>query len=436
MNFISTRNIEKEYSFSEAVIKGLAEDGGLFFPKSIPKLPKEFFNTIEEKSFTQIAHEVSHLFIDDIPADKLNSIIDEAINFPAPVIKLSDDISILELFHGNTLAFKDFGARFLAGVLSFYLKSENKKCTILVATSGDTGSAVASGFYNKENIDVVILYPSGKVSNIQEQQLSTFGNNIFAFEVDGTFDDCQRLVKAAFLDKELNQDHFLTSANSINIGRLIPQSFYYFNAWKQTKKYSQDIIFVVPSGNLGNLTSGLIAKRMGLPVKYFVSALNRNDVFKKYLDTGKFTPMPSSRTISNAMDVGNPSNLERIRYMFNDNIDQMRNNIHAYSFDDNETKVAIKKTYSEFNYILDPHGAVGYLAAEKDETVTPYKSHYIVLETAHPAKFSEESEQSVSSKILIPARLEEFLHKQKHSIKISKDYENFKKEITRILLSR
>jgi threonine synthase len=436
MNFISTRNIEKEYSFSEAVIKGLAEDGGLLLPKSIPKLTKEFFNTIEEKSFTQIAHEVSHLFIDDISADTLNSIIDEAINFPAPVIKLSDDVSILELFHGNTFAFKDFGARFLAGVLSYYLKSENKRCTILVATSGDTGSAVASGFFNKDNIDVVILYPSGKVSNIQEQQLSTFGNNIFAFEVNGTFDDCQHLVKAAFLDIELNQDHFLTSANSINIGRLIPQSFYYFNAWKQTKKYSKDIIFVVPSGNLGNLTSGLIAKQMGLPVKYFVSALNRNDVFKKYLDTGEFTPVPSYRTISNAMDVGNPSNLERIRYMFNDNVAQMKSNIHAYSFDDNETKAAIKKTYSEFNYILDPHGAVGYLAAQKDKSLSANIAHYIVLETAHPAKFSEESEQSVSSKIIIPARLEEFLHKQKNSIKISKDYDSFKKEITRILLSR
>ena len=436
MKYITTRNKEKEYSFSEAVIKGLAEDGGLFFPKSIPKLPKEFFDTIEEKSFTQIAHEVSGIFIDDIPSSKLNSIIDEAINFPAPVIKLSDDISILELFHGNTLAFKDFGARFLAGVLSFYLKSENKKCTILVATSGDTGSAVASGFFNKENIDVVILYPSGKVSNIQEQQLSTFGNNIFAFEVNGTFDDCQRLVKAAFLDKELNQDHFLTSANSINIGRLIPQSFYYFNAWKQAKNYNSNIIFTVPSGNLGNLTSGLIAKQMGLPVSYFVSALNRNDVFKKYLDTGEFTPVPSSRTISNAMDVGNPSNLERIRFMFDDNIAQMKNIIHAYSFDDNETKIAIRQTYSQYNYILDPHGAVGYLAAKKDKSFVANNAHYIVLETAHPTKFSEESEQSVSSKIIIPPRLEEYLHKQKNSIKISKDYEDFKKAITRILLSR
>src|ERR1035437_11098451 len=230
MNFISTRNAAKEYSFSEAVIKGLAKDGGLFFPKYISRLPEAFFNSIEDKSFTEIAYEVSRNFINDIPVDKLKSIIEEAINFPSPVVKLSDDISILELFHGNTLAFKDFGARFLAGVLSYYLKSENKRCTILVATSGDTGSAVASGFFNKENIDVVLLYPSGKVSNIQEQQLCTFNNNIFAFEVDGTFDDCQRLVKAAFLDTELSREHFLTSANSINIGRLIPQSFYYFNA--------------------------------------------------------------------------------------------------------------------------------------------------------------------------------------------------------------
>jgi threonine synthase len=289
MNFISTRNTAKEYSFSEAVIKGLAEDGGLFFPQSIPKLPEAFFNTIEDKSFTEIAYEVSRLFINDIPADKLKNIIEEAINFPAPVVKLSDDFSILELFHGNTLAFKDFGARFLAGVLSFYLKSKNKRCTVLVATSGDTGSAVASGFYNKENIDVVILYPSGMVSAIQEKQLTTFGNNIFAFEIEGTFDDCQHLVKTAFLDAGLNQKHFLTSANSINIGRLIPQTFYYFNAWKQVKQYGKDIVFVVPSGNLGNLTSGLISKRMGLPVKYFVSALNRMISLKSFWIPGNLS---------------------------------------------------------------------------------------------------------------------------------------------------
>jgi threonine synthase len=433
MKFIITRNSAKEYSFSEAVVKGLAEDGGLFFPKSIPQLPEVFFNSIEDKSFTEIAYEVSRLFINDIPADKLKSIIEEAINFPAPVVKLSDDFSILELFHGNTLAFKDFGARFLAGVLSFYLKSENKRCTVLVATSGDTGSAVASGFYNKENIDVVILYPSGMVSAIQEKQLTTFGNNIFAFEIEGTFDDCQHMVKTAFLDAELNQKHFLTSANSINIGRLIPQTFYYFNAWKQVKQYGKDIVFVVPSGNLGNLTSGLISKRMGLPVKYFVSALNRNDIFKKYLDTGEFKPVPSQTTISNAMDVGNPSNLERIRYMFDNDISQMKNNIHAYSFDDNETMDAVRNVYSQDQYILDPHGAVGYLAAEKNKTLIGNNVHYIILETAHPAKFSEELDPSVGSKIIMPSRLKEFLNKQKTSIKISKDYAEFKKSLAGVI---
>jgi threonine synthase len=436
MNFISTRNIEKEYSFSEAVIKGLAEDGGLFFPKSVPKLPEEFFNTIEEKSFTQIAHEVSRVFIDDIPGVKLNSIVDEAINFPAPLVNLSAEMSILELFHGNTLAFKDFGARFLAGVLSYYLKSENKRCTVLVATSGDTGSAVASGFYNKENIDVVILYPSGQVSAIQEKQLTTFDNNIFAFEVEGTFDDCQHLVKTAFLDAELNQKHFLTSANSINIGRLIPQTFYYFNAWKQAKHYAKEIVFVVPSGNLGNLTSGLISQRMGLPVSYFVSALNQNDIFKKFLATGEFNPVPSLRTLSNAMDVGNPSNLERIRYMFDNNISQMNNNIHSYAFDDSETLDAVRQVFYQYQYILDPHGAVGYLAAKKDKSLIKNNSHYIILETAHPAKFSEESEPLVRSNITIPPRLKEFLHKQKTSVKIGKDYDGFRKAVIRILKSR
>lgn len=436
MKYISTRNHNKQYSFSEAVIKGLAEDGGLFFPNSIPKLPKEFFNTLEQKSLTQIAREISRVFIDDIPLEKLNAIVDEAISFIAPVFKLSDGLSILELFHGNTLAFKDFGARFLAGVLSYYLKSENKRCTVLVATSGDTGSAVASGFYNKDNIDVVLLYPSGKVSAIQEMQLSTFDNNIFAFEVDGTFDDCQYLVKTAFLDSELNKEHFLTSANSINIGRLIPQTFYYFNAWKQAKNSAKEIVFVVPSGNLGNLTSGLIAKEMGLPVNYFVSALNSNDVFMKYLETGIFKPVPSVRTISNAMDVGNPSNLERINYLFNENIEQLRNIIHPYSFDDSQTRESMKIVYSEFGYILDPHGAVGYCAAKQDKTLTNDKAHYIILETAHPAKFSEELEPSISSNITVPLRLEEFFHKQKHSIKIGKEYQEFRKAVIKIMMSR
>jgi threonine synthase len=433
MNYLSTRNNSKEYLFSEAVIKGLAEDGGLFLPSYIPLLSDDFLNNIENKSFTDIAFEISKLFITDIPDQKLSSIIKDAINFPAPVINLSKDYSVLELFHGNTLAFKDFGARFLAGVLSYYLKSENKRCTILVATSGDTGSAVASGFYGKENIDVVILYPSGKVSSIQEQQLTTFGKNIHAFEINGTFDDCQFLAKSAFLDEELNRNYFLTSANSINIGRLIPQTFYYFNAWKQVKNNYDDIVFAVPSGNLGNLSAGLIAKKMGLPVKYFVSALNRNDAFLKFLQYGVFNPVPSTRTISNAMDVGNPSNLERIISLYNNNVNDIRHDIHAFSFSDPETKDSISEVYSQFGYIIDPHGAVGFLAAKTDNELTGNNAHYIVLETAHPAKFSEETGSLTEGNIIMPQRLEAFLHKKKNAVNVEKDYNLFKDKLIRTI---
>jgi threonine synthase len=426
MNYISTRNNKKEYSFSEAVIKGLSEDGGLFLPEEIPALPAKFFDTIDDMSLTEIAYEISKRFITDIPGDELRLIINEAINFPAPVVRLSDELSVLELFHGPTCAFKDYGARFLAGILSYYLKVENKRCTILVATSGDTGSAVASGFYGKDNIDVAILYPSGKVSRIQEQQLTTFGKNIFAFEIEGTFDDCQSLVKSAFTDEELNKKYFITSANSINIGRLIPQTFYYFNAWKQVKDSGKEIVFTIPSGNLGNLTAGLFAKKMGLPVKYFVSALNSNDVFGKYLKSGLFTPLPSVTTISNAMDVGNPSNLERIRYLYNDHIDLIKNNIHAFSFNDNETREAVKEIFSKFNYIMDPHGAIGYLAAKKDKDISDNNHHYIVLETAHPAKFADETASFIRDKIIMPDCLAVCLNKKKHSVKISKDYKEFK----------
>jgi len=426
MNYLSTRNNKKEYSFGEAVIKGLSDDGGLFLPQEIPILSAEFINTIEDKSLTEIAYEISNLFINDIPGDELRFIINETINFPAPVVSLSDKYSVLELFYGPTCAFKDYGARFLAGVLSRYLKAENKRCTILVATSGDTGSAVAGGFYGKDNVDVAILYPSGKVSRIQEQQLTTFGKNIYAFEIEGTFDDCQRLVKSAFADKVLNKEYFLTSANSINIGRLLPQTFYYFNAWKQVKKLDKEIVFSVPSGNLGNLTAGLIAKKMGLPVKYFVSALNSNDVFLKYLDTGTFIPVPSIRTISNAMDVGNPSNLERIIYLYKGLTELIKNDIHAFSFDDNEIKGAMNEIFTEFNYIMDPHGAVGYLAAKKDNGSSVNGCHYIILETAHPAKFQDETDSLISNRIILPHQLKKSLNKKKHSVKISKKYLEFK----------
>lgn len=429
MKYLSTRNSELRYSFGDAVIKGLADDGGLFLPEFIPVLPESFFNNIEKLSFTDLAFEIASKFIDDISEVDLRSIIEEAVNFPAPVVPLDGNFSILELFHGNTCAFKDFGARFLAGVLSHYLKKREQRCTILVATSGDTGSAVASGFYGKDNIDVIILYPSGKVSRIQEQQLTTFGKNITAYEIDGVFDDCQRLVKTAFLDKELTDNYFLTSANSINIGRLLPQSFYYVNAWKQVKEKGNEVVFVVPSGNLGNLTSGILAKTFGLPVKYFVSALNRNDIFKKYLESGAFTPVASIPTISNAMDVGNPSNLERISFIFKNDMDLLRQNIHAYSYDDDQTKAAINSAHDAFGYVFDPHGAVGYLAAKEDSEKFSSDSEYIILETAHPAKFLEEVKDSEKFTVEMPERLAEFLKKDKESVKVGKDYEDFKKNL-------
>jgi threonine synthase len=429
MKYLSTRNTELRYSFGDAVIQGLADDGGLFLPEVFPVMPDSFFKNIGSYSFTDLAYEIAGKFIDDISAEDLRTIIEEAVNFPAPVIPLREQFSVLELFHGNTCAFKDFGARFLAGVLSHYLKKRQQKCTILVATSGDTGSAVASGFYGKDNIDVIILYPSGKVSKIQEQQLTTFGKNITAFEIDGVFDDCQQLVKTAFLDKELTEKYFLTSANSINIGRLLPQSFYYVNAWKQVNNKNNDVVFVVPSGNLGNLTSGILAKTFGLPVKYFVSALNKNDIFKKYLDSGSFTPVPSVPTISNAMDVGNPSNLERIRFIFKENLDDLRRTIHTYSFDDEATRGAINSAYEKYGYVFDPHGAVGYLAAKEDSVKSDGNTEYIILETAHPAKFLEEVKDSEKFTVEMPERLAEFLKKEKNSVKVGKEYADFKKNL-------
>ncbi len=433
MKYLSTRNSDLRYSFGDAVIKGLADDGGLFLPEFIPVLPDSFFKNIEKLSFTEIAFEIASKFIDDISEDDLRGIVEDAINFPAPVVPLNGNYSILELFHGNTCAFKDFGARFLAGALSHYLKKREQRCTILVATSGDTGSAVASGFYGKDNIDVIILYPSGKVSRIQEQQLTTFGKNITAYEIDGVFDDCQRLVKMAFLDKELTDNYFLTSANSINIGRLLPQSFYYVNAWKQVKDKEKDVVFVVPSGNLGNLTSGILAKTFGLPVRYFVSALNRNDIFKKYLESGSFTPVPSIPTISNAMDVGNPSNLERISHIFQNDMDVLQQNIHAYSYSDEQTKDAINSAHDAYSYVFDPHGAVGYLAAKEDSERFTSDSEYIILETAHPAKFLEEVKDSEKFTVEMPERLAEFLKKDKESVKVGKDYEDFKKNLLKSL---
>ncbi|HUX92727.1 MAG TPA: threonine synthase [Ignavibacteriaceae bacterium] len=428
MNFYSTNNKNLSASFSEAVIKGIANDGGLFMPSFIPMLSESFFNTIDKLTFQEIAFLIAQKFIEDeIPQNDLRKIIEESISFNAPLVRLSGNISILELFHGPTLAFKDFGARFMAKTLSFLIRNENNHVTILVATSGDTGSAVANGFYRVEGINVILLYPGNKVSEIQEMQLTTLGENITALKVDGTFDDCQRLVKEAFVDREVISNKKLSSANSINIARLIPQSFYYFKAFAEVKNENRDLIFSVPSGNLGNLTAGLIAKEMGLPVYKFIAASNANDVFPKFLETSYFEPKPSIKTFSNAMDVGNPSNFARIIALYNGDYSKIKNNIYGASFSDTETVSAIKEMYSKYHYTIDPHGAVGYLAIKNYMSLADNKNiSGIVLETAHPSKFPDVVYQAINTEIEMPARLLVALKKEKKSIPISKDYSEFK----------
>lgn len=428
MNYYSTNKKSKKVSFKEAVIKGIADDGGLFMPEFFPILPKKFVYEINEHSFHEISYKIAASFIEDeIPSLTLKAIIERAINFDAPLVDLNEDTNILELFHGPTLAFKDFGARFMAEIFSYFSQENKQDINILVATSGDTGSAVANGFFNMEGIKVYLLYPSKKVSHIQEMQLTTLGGNITALEVEGTFDDCQKLVKQAFLDNELTRSVFLSSANSINIARLLPQSFYYFNAYKHLKNKNKSLIFSVPSGNFGNLTGGIIAKKIGLPVDKFIAAVNANDVFPIYLNTGKFIPKSSVKTISNAMDVGNPSNFYRILDLYENDWKKLKNEISSYSFSDSLTKEAIKKIYYEYNYLMDPHGAVGFLAL--DEYLNKYRTEQfnaVILETAHPSKFADIMEEVIKENIKIPERLESCLHKEKKSIKISNEYDDFK----------
>ena len=428
MNFYSTNKKSKKVSFKEAVIKGIADDGGLFMPDAFPLLPKGFFSDINDLSFSEINYKIASSIIEDeIPSHPLKLIIERAINFDAPLVQLNENQHVLELFHGPTLAFKDFGARFMAEILSYFSKENKQEINILVATSGDTGSAVSNGFFNMEGIKVYLLYPSKKVSHIQEMQLTTLDGNITALEVEGTFDDCQKLVKKAFLDIELTKNVFLSSANSINIARLLPQSFYYFYAFKQLKDKNKPLIFSVPSGNFGNLTGGLFAKRMGLPVDKFIAAVNVNDVFPIYLDTGKFIPKPSIQTISNAMDVGNPSNFYRILDLYEHNWNKLNNVISSFSFSDRLTKEAINKIYNKYNYLIDPHGAVGYLALDEFINKNRIQSfNGIILETAHPAKFADTMEEVLKEKIKLPERLENCLHKEKKSIKISNEYPDFK----------
>ena len=428
MKLYSTNDKNNIVTFREAVIKGIADDGGLFMPAELKKLDNNFFKNIFSFKFTELAFLISkHLLNDEIPADDLERIVEQTFLFDSPLVYLNDDLAVLELFHGPTLAFKDFGARFMANIMAYLNREENKNIIILVATSGDTGSAVANGFYKVEGIKVVLLYPSNKVSKIQEQQLTTLNENIFALEVEGTFDDCQRLVKSAFLDKELTHKMTLSSANSINIARLIPQSFYYFRAYAQINDKSKKTIISVPSGNFGNLTAGLFSKELGLPVDKFIAATNANNIFPKYIQTGIYEAKPSVKTLSNAMDVGNPSNFARIKALYNNNFEKIKNIIYSESFSDALTVQAIEEVYKKYNYIIDPHGAVGYLALKSYTEKNNYKhSNRIVLETAHPAKFSDIVNPIIGKEIELPKQLTECLKKQKHSVKISKEYEELK----------
>ncbi len=428
MIYYSTNNVNNTTSFKTAVIKGLADDGGLYMPLNIPQIDNSFINKLKNKSFKEIAFEISKLFIeDDLQTDELRKIINNAFNFETPLINLSDQINVLELFHGPTLAFKDYGARFMAAVISHYNRDSNKELKVLVATSGDTGSAVAGGFYKREGIKVYLLYPQGMVSEIQEKQLTTWGENITALEINGNFDDCQKLVKSAFVDVDLNNKLNLTSANSISIARMLPQIFYYFEAYKQLKDIIKDIYVCVPSGNLGNLTAGLFSSAMGLPIRRFISATNTNSVFTDYLNTGKFKPREVIPTLSNAMDVGNPSNLVRIDKMHNNELKKIQNNIYSASFNDQQTIEAIKEVYKKYNYVMDPHGAVGYLAIKKYFGEYDIKnSTGIILETAHPAKFIDTVKRAIEKEIEIPERLAQCISKEKISTQLPNDYSSLK----------
>lgn len=424
MKLYSTNNPSLRVPIREAILNSLPSDNGLYMPDRIPKLEKEFLNNLRNFSFQEIALQVCKPFFhDSIPEKDLHDIIEDAIDFPAPTNKIQDSIYILELFHGPTLAFKDFGARFMARVMNYYWKNENKKLQILVATSGDTGGAVAAGFSGLPNIEVTILFPKGKVSNLQESQLTTWGGNIQALEIEGDFDDCQRLVKTAFLDPDINESLNLSSANSINIARLIPQSFYYFEAYKNLIK-NKKISFVVPSGNFGNLTAGLFAKRMGLPIHKMIAATNSNDIFTQYIHTGNYQPKAAVSTLSNAMDIGAPSNFARILNLYGSTWNHVKKDISSFSFDDEKTISEILNTHQENGYILDPHTAVGFLAAKQYLNVND--DNLVVLSTAHPIKFAKEMEPHISFTIPYPANIEEEMSKTGKKVLLSSDFQEFK----------
>lgn len=426
MNYYSTSGSLQPYTLSEAVLNGLPDDSGLFMPEILPVLPSAYFNNLHNLTFPEIAFEIAHAFLkDDVSKEVLHTIVNKAVNFSAPVVALDEHTKILELFHGPTLAFKDFGARFMAQLMSHLVKDQDQKLTILVATSGDTGGAVANGFYRTEGIEVIILYPSGKVSPLQEKQLTTLGENITALEIQGTFDDCQKLVKTAFHDIDLLAKYHLSSANSINISRLIPQTFYYIEAFKQVQDKKMPVVFSVPSGNFGNLTAGILAKKMGLPVNRFIASVNANDVFTNYLYSGDYLPRTSVQTLSNAMDVGAPSNFARLLSIYKNDIAEMRKDITSYSFSDKETTHAMKEVHSKFNYTMDPHGAVAYLGWKKHKELN-IECQGIILETAHPSKFIETVEDVLQIKQQIPVELSSLADKNKSATLLPTEYNSFK----------
>jgi len=426
MKFYSTNHQVDPATFREAVFKGLPDDNGLYMPERIPQLSQSFFNQLKGYSFSEIAFKVISKFVgDEIPDAELQKIVIDAFNFEIPVKNIHDNIYVLELFHGPTLAFKDFGARFMARVMGYFLQQEMHDIHILVATSGDTGSAVAQGFLGVEGVHVTLLYPKGKVSDIQEKQLCTVGGNVTALEVEGTFDDCQKMVKNAFLDRELNDKLILSSANSINVARLLPQSLYYFYAYGQVAEAGKDVRFSVPSGNFGNLSGGLLARRMGLPIKQFIAATNVNDIVPEYLESGVYKPRPSIRTISNAMDVGDPSNFVRMLDLFKGDHNSMSREIVGVKYTDVETRLIMREVFDEYSYHLCPHSAIGY-AGLRDKLEETGADIGISLSTAHPSKFEDVIQPVTGVVPDMPLRLQQIIKREKQSIEMRAGYKYLK----------
>ena len=428
MKYYSTNGNAPIADLHKAVVKGLAEDRGLYMPEHINKLPKEFFDNIEKMSFQEIAYSVASAFFgEDVDPDALHDIVYDTLSFDCPVVQVKDNIYTLELFHGPTLAFKDVGARFMARLLQYFIRQEQgtQQVNVLVATSGDTGSAVANGFLGVDGIHVYVLYPKGKVSPIQECQFTTLGKNITAIEVDGVFDDCQALVKNAFMDAELNQHMKLTSANSINVARFLPQAFYYFNAYARMKEQGRadNLVMCVPSGNFGNICAALFGHQMGLPIKRFIAANNANDIFFKYLQTGKYEPKPSKQTLANAMDVGDPSNFARIYDLYGKSHEKITSLISGATYSDDQIRQTMRECYEDTKYILDPHGACGFQALV--DGLNPGEVG-VFCETAHPAKFKEKVDEILGIDVEIPERLANFMKGQKQSVPMSKDFTDFK----------